>query len=73
MYERGHPRLASTLTANRRVTVQQIPRQFNIVAQQHVSSHTIQNNLLALGHSSHRSTTVPLLTARYRAQHLAWV
>ncbi|MBJ5636498.1 hypothetical protein JGG87_25010 [Salmonella enterica subsp. enterica serovar Typhimurium] len=70
--ERGHRRLARIVTADRPATVQDITRQFNAGALKRVSSHTIQNHLLAMGYRSHRPTRVPLLTAHHRAQRLAW-
>ncbi|MBJ5584656.1 hypothetical protein JGG81_24945 [Salmonella enterica subsp. enterica serovar Typhimurium] len=70
--ERDHSRLARIVTADRRATVQEITRQFNAGALKRVSSHTIQNHLLAMGYRSHRPTRVPLLTAHHRAQRLAW-
>ncbi|MBJ5491542.1 transposase [Salmonella enterica subsp. enterica serovar Derby] len=71
--ERGHRRLARIVTADRRATVQEITRQFNAGALKRVSSHTIQNHLLAMGYRSHRPTRVPQRTAHHRAQRLAWV
>ncbi|MBJ3215703.1 transposase [Salmonella enterica subsp. enterica serovar Corvallis] len=70
--ERGHRWLARIVTADRRATGQEITRQFNAGALKRVSSHTIQNHLLAMVYRNHRPTRVPLLTAHHRAQRLAW-
>ncbi|MBJ5103515.1 hypothetical protein JGF61_23160 [Salmonella enterica subsp. enterica serovar Agona] len=55
VHEGGHRRLARIVTADRRASVQEITRQFNACALKRVSSHTIQNHLLAIGYRSRRT------------------
>lgn len=49
LVKQDYPQLSRIVKADRWATVQQIARQFNTGAQQHVSSHIIQNHFLTMG------------------------